>query len=71
MRKFLGIALLFLLLGLPAFAQKPSHTGLSSGGGHHTTSHGGKYRGSTNSHHKGSHYPDLRTGNKYGHHKPS
>jgi hypothetical protein len=41
------------------------------GGGKHTTSHGGQYRGATNSHHKNGHYNNWRSGNRYGVHKPS
>jgi hypothetical protein len=40
------------------------------GGGHHTKSHGGTYRGSINGHHKKGHYQNWRTGNSYGVHKP-
>src|SRR5207302_8158600 len=39
------------------------------GGGHHTKSHGGKYQGSVNSHHKRGHYNNPRTDNRYGKHK--
>lgn len=40
------------------------------GGGHHTASHGGHYQGETNSvTHKGGHYTNPRTGNRYGRHK--
>ncbi len=39
------------------------------GGGHHTKSHGGKYPGSMNAHHKNGHYQNWRTGNSYGVHQ--
>ena len=39
------------------------------GGGHHTKPHGGKYRGSTNAHHKNGHYQNWRTGDSYGVHQ--
>jgi hypothetical protein len=41
------------------------------GGGKHTTSHGGRYPGETNSHHKNGHYNNWRSGDRYGVHKPS
>jgi hypothetical protein len=47
-----------------ALASRPYY-----GGGHHTESHGGKYRGSTNGHHKNGHYQNWRTGNSYGVHQ--
>ena len=40
------------------------------GGSHHTNSHGGRYVGETNVHHKGGHYVNPRTNNRYGTHKP-
>jgi hypothetical protein len=41
------------------------------GGGKHTESHGGKYPGSTNVHHKNGHYRSPVTGqDQYGKHKP-
>jgi hypothetical protein len=39
------------------------------GGGHHTTSHGGRYPGETNAHHKHGHYQNWRTGDSYGGHQ--
>lgn len=40
------------------------------GGGHHTSSHGGHYSGgSGGSSHKGGHYINTKTGNRYGTHK--
>jgi hypothetical protein len=40
------------------------------GGGHHTSSHGGSYRGgSSGSSHKGGHYSSPRGGHSYGRHK--
>ncbi|NDA63131.1 MAG: hypothetical protein EBX50_13990 [Chitinophagia bacterium] len=35
----------------------------------HTTSHGGSYPGSVNSHHKGGHYINPTSNNNYGIHK--
>ena len=41
------------------------------GGGKHTESHGGQYRGSTNPNHKNGHYRSPVTGqDQYGKHKP-
>lgn len=39
------------------------------GGGHHTVSHGGRYYGSTDPHHRNGHYENWRSGNRYGVHK--
>jgi len=39
------------------------------GGGHHTSSHGGSYPGSVNSHHKNGHYQNPKSHNRYGVHK--
>ena len=39
------------------------------GGGHHATSHGGSYPGSTNFHHKDGHYVNPRANNHYGIHQ--
>jgi hypothetical protein len=42
----------------------------SYGGGHHTSSHGGRYSGSySGSSHKGGSYRNVRTSNHYGTHK--
>lgn len=69
--------LLVLMLGLatavgPALA-KGSSTKTSSrmfyGGGHHTTSHGGKYIGGHGASHKGGKYANPKTSNQYGRHK--
>jgi len=35
----------------------------------HTSSHGGSYPGSVNSHHKGGHYTNPNSNNQYGIHK--
>jgi hypothetical protein len=41
------------------------------GGGKHTESHGGRFPGSTNEHHKNGHYRSPVTGqDQYGKHKP-
>jgi len=69
--KFFALVILSLALTTPAFSQKHSRgSGPYYGGGHHTKSHGGRYAGSTNSHHKHGHYQNPKTNNKYGHHKP-
>jgi hypothetical protein len=38
-------------------------------GRYHTRSHGGRYIGGRGSSHKGGHYRNFRTGNRYGRHK--
>ena len=39
-------------------------------GGHHTASHGGHFSGArAGSSHKGGHYKNVRTSNRYGRHK--
>ena len=68
MKKFIiGFSILFL--NISAFAQKGSRP--YYGGGHHSTSHGGDYPGSTNSHHKGGHYQNYSSNNRYGIHSTS
>jgi hypothetical protein len=48
-----------------AVAARPSY-----GGGHHTSSHGGRYSGSySGSSHKGGSYRNVHTSNRYGTHK--
>lgn len=43
---------------------------VSYGGGHHTSSHGGTFIGSTGgSSHRGGHYSNPATGNSYGTHQ--
>ena len=64
--KFLIILFITILLSFQLLAQK-RHPNYS--GGHHTNSHGGIYRGSINSHHKGGHYVNSKTSNTYGRHK--
>lgn len=49
-----------------AFAQKSTRP--YYGGGYHSTSHGGNYPGSVNSHHKGGHYQNYSSNNRYGIH---
>ena len=39
------------------------------GGGHHTYSHGGSYRNGSGSSHRGGHYSNLTTGNRYRRHR--
>lgn len=51
-------------------ARQPSAGRPYYGGGHHTTSHGGKYPGATNPHHQNGHYNKWRSDNRYGVHKP-
>jgi hypothetical protein len=64
-----------LSFGSPAFGQRHSGSRSSAarpnyGGGKHTQSHGGRYQGETNSHHKGGHYKNPASGDRYGKHKP-
>jgi hypothetical protein len=61
-------AILVSLLAVNATA-KPSISRPYYGGGHHTSSHGGRYAGGTGSSHKGGTYKNARTGNQYGRHK--
>jgi hypothetical protein len=62
------LSIILVSIGLcfsTAHAKRPYY-----GGGHHTSSHGGHYAGSTGgSSHKGGHYKNFRTGNHYGRHK--
>ncbi|MHB1794500.1 MAG: hypothetical protein ACYCPO_05995 [Acidobacteriaceae bacterium] len=51
-------------------ARQPSAGRPYYGGGQHTTSHGGKYPGATNPHHRNGHYNNWRSDNRYGVHKP-
>jgi len=39
------------------------------GGGRHTSSHGGTYLGAFGSSHRGGHYRNVSSGNRYGRHK--
>lgn len=55
-----------LFLFSAVFAQKGSRP--YYGGGRHTSSHGGSYPGSVNAHHKGGHYKNYSSGNRYGIH---
>jgi hypothetical protein len=70
--RFLAVLVLSFILMAPAFGQRHSSKGSRPyyGGGRHSKSHGGTYPRSTNSHHKGGHYRNPRTNNRYGHHKP-
>jgi hypothetical protein len=73
-RPFRSSILVFvLLLTSLGFAKSSSHVHSSAGpyygGGHHAESHEGRYSGGTGSSHKGGHYQNSRTGNRYGHHK--
>ncbi len=64
--KKIVLSLCFLLIVSFGFADK-SHPYYR--GGHPTSSHGEHYAGSTNSHHKGGHYRNAATNNRYGRHK--
>lgn len=65
--RLLVVACLAVLLAAPV-AQARSRT--FYGGGHHTASHGGLFSGArAGSSHKGGHYKNVRTGNRYGRHK--
>jgi len=54
-----------------SMARRSSASRPYCGGGKHTTSHGGRYPGTTNAHHRNGHYQNWRTANRYGVHKPS
>jgi hypothetical protein len=61
---------MLLAFTISADARGGGHGGRASyGGGHHTTSHGGTYMGSSGSSHKGGSYRNYSTGNQYGTHK--
>lgn len=75
------VALAFVLFALPAHAQKGKHSSGSHssrasasrphyGGGTHTESHGGTFKGGEGSSHKKGHYVNPKTQNQYGTHKP-
>jgi hypothetical protein len=54
----------------PAFARgKKGGGGPFYGGGHHSGSHGGTYKGASGSSHTGGKYINPKTGNQYGKHK--
>jgi hypothetical protein len=71
--KTLGVmaaTVMLLAFASSADARGGGHGGrISYGGGHHTTSHGGTYVGSSGSSHKGGSYRNFSTGNQYGSHK--
>lgn len=74
MRLLRTVAILLMLLLLPCgFIDAKGKSSHSSrpyyGGGHHTTSHGGRYSGGTGPSHKGGHYKNPGTHNRYGKHK--
>jgi hypothetical protein len=70
LRKVTAVAALFFLFCFSASAHHTSHASRPYyGGGHHTTSHGGRYQGETNVHHKGGHYRNPKSNNQYGRHK--
>lgn len=59
-----------LALSDQAVARGGSHGGrVSYGGGHHTSSHGGRYAGGSGSSHRGGTYVNSATGNRYGTHQ--
>jgi hypothetical protein len=68
---FLGVAMLLAALTVDAEARGGGGRSgrVSYGGGHHTTSHGGTFAGSSGSSHKGGTYRNYLTGNQYGTHK--
>ncbi|HEV8083905.1 MAG TPA: hypothetical protein VGP55_11910 [Chitinophagaceae bacterium] len=55
---------LFCFISFICSAQRKNY-----GGGHHTESHGGTFKGSVGSSHKGGHYKFSSTGNHYGRHR--
>jgi len=65
MKKILILLVMLVFLN-SSFAQKGRRP--NYGGGKHTTSHGGSYPGSVNSHHKGGHYSNPSSSNRYGTH---
>jgi hypothetical protein len=83
MRKLLQFTLILLLVASPAFGQQAHRRTSSSshshspsagrpyyGGGEHSESHGGSYPGATNPQsHKGGHYKNPNSNNRYGIHK--
>jgi len=64
--KHLIIILIAMIMTSNLFAQRGRRP--YYGGGHHTASHGGSYPGSVNSHHKGGHYVNPSSDNRYGIH---
>lgn len=60
---------LALALSLSIFFVLPAQARPYYGGGHHTTSHGGSYKGGKGSSHKDGKYRNEKTGNQYGKHK--
>jgi hypothetical protein len=73
MKSIGAVAATMMLLAFTAGADARGggHGGgrVSYGGGHHTTSHGCTYIGSSGSSHKGGSYRNYSTGNQYGTHK--
>jgi hypothetical protein len=69
MKRLLAVCLLCLAFALPGFAQRKTTPRPHYGGGHHTESHGGAYPGGQGRSHKGGHYRNSRTANRYGTHK--
>jgi uncharacterized membrane protein YgcG len=60
----------FLAFSAPAFSKgSKGSSGLSYGGGKHSSSHSGTYVGGSGSSHKGGTYVNSRSGNAYGKHK--
>lgn len=70
------VVLAFTLIASMSFLGTADARGHSSsprpyyGGGHHSQSHGGQYRGGSGSSHKRGHYSNPKTNNRYGKHKP-
>ncbi|MEO8761709.1 MAG: hypothetical protein ABI388_09735 [Bacteroidia bacterium] len=63
---FLGLSLIISL----CFSQAAPKSHPNYGGGKHTESHGGTYKGaSSGSSHKGGKYKNSKTNNTYGRHK--
>jgi hypothetical protein len=65
-----AIALAFVLIASDADARGGGRGGrVHYGGGHHTTSHHGKYIGGVGPSHKGGTYSNPTTADQYGTHK--
>lgn len=59
---------LFISFG-SAYAEGGRSSDSHHGGGKHTSSHGGNYKGGKGSSHKDGTYPNNKTGDQYGKHK--
>ncbi|MGV7214847.1 hypothetical protein [Bradyrhizobium sp. UFLA05-112] len=72
MQAAIFVAGLILAIGLIGHAEaRGGHGGsrVSYGGGHHTSSHGGRFLGGSGSSHRGGTYVNSRTSNRYGTHQ--